>query len=126
MKRVVIVCVLFVITLSLSIFCTWQAIHTCDNMKQRVVEVYDAIKSGDEEAIAKQVGEMHSYWVEKEYILSPFVRHSLLDETSRAIVQTLALVHESGRVELCAQLEIIIWQMEHLWESEFPNWHNIL
>ena len=126
MKRLWIVGVLVVCIASLSLYCIFRIDSVRDRINGDTRLILSAVEEDDAEKIQTLVGALYEYWNDEEQRLVHFVRHSQIDDISKSMTKLPALAQYRYYRDLAVELALIQWQMQHIWESEFPNVDSLL
>lgn len=126
MKRVVIVCVLFLLISTICVYSIYKTSIIRNDVIASIDAALEAVRTEDQESIIKHVQTLHDFWVTEERSLVHFVRHSQVDDISKCVERLPGLAEYNETAELVAELDSIHWQIENIWHSELPYWQNIL
>lgn len=126
MKRVIIVLVVMmgiIVTCILSLHKVGEVRNHVDSYTNAV---FTSIEEGDTDATRKGIQELVRYWCREEAVLVRYVRHAQVDEITKSMSKLERYAKYEAYHELEAELSAIVWQMEHVWESEKPKLGNLL
>lgn len=106
------------------------SMHRVTQMKERIEvyasAVFAAVEKEDPEETLARVRELAEYWNEEHRTLVRYVRHNQVDEISQAVFKMEAMARYSAFQELSAELSYVLWQAEHIWDSERATLGNIM
>ena len=126
MKQLITVAFLMLGVLAVCLYARHQATEARDQLHAHAQAVSSAVEREDEDAVKEAVANMVSYWEVEQRRLIPFFRHAEIDEVSRAVASLKAYTDPDDRSSLEAELRIILWQIDHIWESDRFRFGDVL
>lgn len=126
MKRFIVVLVVVAGIVTICAYSLHRVSDMKDNMDTYTNAIFASVEVQNPAATREGVQQLTEYWDREEYILIRFVRHAQVDEITKSVskLDSLAL-HESWN-ELHAELNVIVWMVEHIWETEQVKLGNLL
>ena len=118
MKRMIIVLFLALGILAVCLYARDRATQARDRLHTYAGAIFYGMQQEDEEALKKAVEDLVSYWGDEQRRLIPFFRHAEIDEVSRAVARLEAYTGTEDHSDLEAELRAILWQIDHIWESD--------
>ena len=118
MKQLITVAFLMIGVLSVCLWARHQATQAREQLHVHAAVISSAMEQEDEDAVKQAVADMVSYWETEQRRLIPFFRHAEIDEVSRAVASLKAYTGPDDRSSLEAELRTILWQIDHIWESD--------
>jgi len=64
------------------------------------------------------VADLQEYWRGEQRYLVIFFRHTEMDEISRAVSKLEAHAQHEEWGDLAAEMNVVLWQIDHIWENE--------
>lgn len=118
MKRLVISMALLVLCVGVSAYSRLRVSEVNDKIVYEVNSVFTAISEEDPIALARHIDTLSAYWDDEEDHLSHIIRHAQIDELTKSIARLKALAAGADYTELTAELDTILWQVEHICRGE--------
>ena len=118
MKQLITVAFLMIGVLSVCLYARHQATQAREQLHAYAGVISSALEREDEDAVKEAVAGLVSYWEAEQRRLVPFFRHAEIDEVSRAVARLEAYTDPDDRSDLEAELFAILWQIDHIWESD--------
>jgi len=118
MKRMIIVLFLAVGVLAVCLYARSHATQARDRLHAYATVISTGIEEKDEAAVKSGVAGMVSYWEGEQRRLIPFFRHAEIDEVSRGVSRLKAYTDPEDYSDLEAEIRAILWQIDHIWESD--------
>lgn len=125
MKRVKIAAALLIIILIYSIFSLFVLKHLNGRLISRVEAVEQAYNAGNQEEALRLSHELDDYWQDYEKKITMIIHDDALADVNIAISKITPFV-ENQVPELDGEIRSIYYQLEQIYEEEFPSWYNIL
>ena len=126
MKRLVLAIALLA---GITAACIYSAYYVW-RVKEEVYSYTNAVFTAIDEKKGKETREsvevLVKYWKKEAPILVRFVRHAHVDEVTRAMAKLESFAKYESFSDLRAELGLIVWMMENIWQSELPKLGNIL
>jgi len=126
MKQLITVAFLMLGVLAVCLWARHQATEARDRLHAYAEAISSAVEREDEDAVKEAVANMVSYWEVEQRRLIPFFRHAEVDEVSRAVASLKAYTDPDDRSSLEAELRVILWQIDHIWESDRFRFGDVL
>ncbi|MCL2857667.1 MAG: DUF4363 family protein [Oscillospiraceae bacterium] len=118
MKQMIVVLFLAVGVIAVCLYARSQATQARDQLHIYAEAIFSGAEQEDEDAVKKAVEAITSYWEVEQHRLIPFFRHAEVDEVSRAVARLGAYTDPEDRSDLESELRAILWQINHIWESD--------
>lgn len=118
MKRVIIVLAIILAILGICAYSLYRVKEVNDQVHAFTDAVFAAIQAEDQEQTIQLVQSFSSYWREEEAVLAHFVRHAHVDEIANSIAKLEPLAEYESYGDIAAELTVILWQVEHVYQSE--------
>ena len=118
MKKMIVVLFISLGILAVCLYARHQTTQARDQLHIHAGAIFSSAERGDEDAVKKAVEALVSYWEGEQRRLVPFFRHAEIDEVSRAVARLEAYTGADDRSDLEAELYTILWQIDHIWESD--------
>ena len=126
MKQLITVAFLMIGVLSVCLWARHQATQAREQLHAHAQVILAGLEQEDEDGVKEAVAGMVSYWETEQRRLIPFFRHAEIDEVSRAVARLKAYTDPDDRSDLEAELRTILWQIDHIWESDRFRFGNFL
>jgi len=118
MKRLIVVLFLAAGVLAVCFYARVQATQARDQLHTYAAAILAGVEQEDDDAVKNAVESLVSYWEVEQRRLIPFFRHAEIDEVSRAVARLGAYTDTDDHSDLEAELRAILWQINHIWESD--------
>ena len=126
MKQLITVAFLMLGVLAVCFYARHQATQARDQLHTYAEAILSAAQDEDEDAVKQAVAKIVSYWDVEQRRLIPFFRHAEIDEVSRSVASLKAYTDPDDRSSLEAELRTILWQINHIWESDRFRFGSVL
>ena len=118
MKQLITVAFLMLGVLAVCFYARHQATQAREQLHTYAGIIMHSVEQEDEDGVKEAVANLVSYWDVEQRRLIPFFRHAEIDEVSRAVASLKAYTDPDDRGDLEAALRTILWQINHIWESD--------
>lgn len=118
MKQMIVVMFLVVGIGSVCLYARGRASEAREQLNFYTNSIFEHIENDDDDKTKTKVGGLVHYWHGEQRRLILFFRHAEVDEISRSVSRLAALAEFDEQADLKAELGSIIWQIEHIWESD--------
>ncbi len=118
---------LFIIALmvALSIFTLNHLYKTKNQLIEKIDSIAFSIQGNDKSAAAQKTKELTDAWKQVEPQMIRYVRHSEIDLITSIVARLEPLLIYQNTSEFMANLNEMRTMVEHVWESEVPNFTNL-
>ena len=118
MKRPIIVLCIVACIIGICVYARYRVDEARERIFAYAEEIFTHIEKEDASKVQQTVGELREYWRGEQRYLVLFFRHAELDEISRAVSKLGAHAAFEEYNDLSAELGVILWQIDHIWESD--------
>ncbi len=123
MKRLVIAVVLLVVLLSVSGYSLWSLRQLTTQLTQTAQQLRELPTDGPLEEASR---DLVRQWEKAEDQLVLYVNHEKLERISQTAAELLALAQYEDYSIFYSKVDLLITQLDGLWEESLPNYRNLL
>lgn len=125
MKRLVIVLVVSAGIIAVCVYARHRVSTARERLHAYAAPIFAYIEKEDGDAIKNSVETLVKFWQGEHIYLILFFRHSEVDEVSRSVSRLKSYARFEEYADLHAELRTILWQIDHIWQSERVRIGNI-
>lgn len=123
MKRLAIAVVLLVVLLSVSGYSLWSLHQLTTQLTQTAQQLRELPTDGPLEEASR---DLVRQWEKAEDQLVLYVNHEKLERISQTAAELLALAQYEDYSIFYSKVDLLITQLDGLWEESLPNYRNLL
>lgn len=123
MKRLAIAVVLLVVLLSVSGYSLWSLRQLTTQLTQTAQQLRALPTDGPLEEASR---DLVRQWEKAEDQLVLYVNHEKLERISQTAAELLALAQYEDYSIFYSKVDLLITQLDGLWEESLPNYRNLL
>ena len=123
MTRLAIAVVLLVVLLSVSGYSLWSLRQLTTQLTQTAQQLRELPTDGPLEEASR---DLVRQWEKAEDQLVLYVNHEKLERISQTAAELLALAQYEDYSTFYSKVDLLITQLDGLWEESLPNYRNLL
>ena len=118
MKRQIIVIFVVIGIVAVCIYARHRAGEAREMVHFYALPIFFYIEQQDGPGAQKAVEALVAYWEREQRYLMIFSRHTEIDELSRTVSRLKSYAIFEEFADLHAELRAVLWQIDHIWETE--------